>query len=215
MLRKRKAPVKEEPLLPLHDGASSSRNGTGSKISKGRRKKKASRWFSRRWFNSVALCCVCLGLTLGGILVAGPFLFPVWEPKHPLHKKVVEHAREIYARHGWHRGHHHHQTSKDSKKIAYEPFQCPNGSHGYLNDDYCDCLDGSDEPRTSACSHLLVRQPVFHCDTRGAALGSVGASEGTLEVIYASRVGDGVKDCANGSDETKEALHLVATKQSA
>jgi hypothetical protein len=66
---------------------------------------------------------------------------------------------------------------------------CPNGSIGYLNDDYCDCLeDGSDEPNTSACSHVLVQQPTFHC------------ADGTA-IIFASRVKDGVRDCLDGSDE--------------
>jgi protein kinase C substrate 80K-H len=65
---------------------------------------------------------------------------------------------------------------------------------GYLNDDYCDCLeDGSDEPNTSACSHVLVQQPTFHC------------TDGTA-VIFASRIMDGIKDCLDGSDE----LELVS-----
>jgi protein kinase C substrate 80K-H len=60
---------------------------------------------------------------------------------------------------------------------------------GYLNDDYCDCLeDGSDEPNTSACSHVLVQRPTFHC------------ADGTA-IIFASRVMDGIRDCPDGSDE--------------
>ncbi len=59
---------------------------------------------------------------------------------------------------------------------------------GFLNDDYCDCADGSDEPRTSACSHLLVRKKTFKC--------ADGHS-----FIYPSRIRDGVKDCPDGSDE--------------
>lgn len=62
---------------------------------------------------------------------------------------------------------------------------CPNG---VLNDDYCDCADGSDEPATSACSHLLIQQPTFHC------------RDGTL-VLFSSRVNDGIVDCPDGSDE--------------
>ena len=61
-------------------------------------------------------------------------------------------------------------------------------SYGRLNDDYCDCPDGSDEPNTSACSHLLVQQPTFHC------------ANGSL-VLFASRVSDGIQDCPDGSDE--------------
>jgi len=71
---------------------------------------------------------------------------------------------------------------------------CPDGSKGYLNDDYCDCSDGSDEPRTSACSDVLVHKPTFAC------------GDGSGLVIFASRVGDGVRDCSDGSDERERPL---------
>ena len=38
-------------------------------------------------------------------------------------------------------------------------FVCSDGSEiscAWVNDDYCDCLDGSDEPGTPACSHTKV-----------------------------------------------------------
>jgi hypothetical protein len=71
---------------------------------------------------------------------------------------------------------------------------CSNGAKGYLNDDYCDCSDGRDEPLTSACSHVLVQIGSFTCvDGSGT--------------IFASRVGDGVKDCADGSDERPTNKH--------
>jgi len=65
---------------------------------------------------------------------------------------------------------------------------CPDGTKGIWNDDYCDCSDGSDEPQTSACSHILVRTMSFAC-TDG------------LSFTYPSRVKDGIVDCADGSDE--------------
>lgn len=56
-----------------------------------------------------------------------------------------------------------------------------------FNDDYCDCRDGSDEPGTSACSHLR-RPPLFHCAEANKA-------------ISTAFVDDGVCDCCDGSDE--------------
>ncbi|KAF9935479.1 hypothetical protein BGZ65_003363 [Modicella reniformis] len=57
-----------------------------------------------------------------------------------------------------------------------------------INDDYCDCKDGSDEPGTSACG-----TGYFYCYN----IGHVGSS------IKTSRVNDGVCDpeCCDGSDE--------------
>ena len=64
---------------------------------------------------------------------------------------------------------------------------------GYLNDNYCDCLDtGADEPDTDACAHVTVGKPTFSCHNN---------NNNTTMVIFASRVRDGVPDCPNGSDE--------------
>ncbi|KAI1316738.1 hypothetical protein EDD11_009554 [Mortierella claussenii] len=57
-----------------------------------------------------------------------------------------------------------------------------------INDDYCDCPDGSDEPGTSACGNAY-----FYC----ANIGHVSS------YIQTSRLNDGVCDqeCCDGSDE--------------
>lgn len=46
-----------------------------------------------------------------------------------------------------------------------------------VNDDYCDCPDGTDEPGTSACPN-----GVYYCENKGFVPG----------VIRSSRVNDGV-----------------------
>jgi len=75
------------------------------------------------------------------------------------------------------------RVASDSDEI-----KCPDGTVGYVNDDFCDCIDGSDEPNTAACSYILVQRPTFTCDSG-------------RKTLFASRVGDGIRDCDDGSDE--------------
>lgn len=71
-----------------------------------------------------------------------------------------------------------------------ETFTCLDGSKkipfAHVNDDYCDCADGSDEPGSSAC-----RNAFFHCMNRGFKPVD----------IPSSRVNDQICDCCDGSDE--------------
>ncbi|KAG8371778.1 hypothetical protein BUALT_Bualt13G0123600 [Buddleja alternifolia] len=68
--------------------------------------------------------------------------------------------------------------------------KCKDGSQKFsksqLNDDFCDCPDGSDEPGTSACPNGK-----FYCKNAGHA----------PLFLYSSRVNDGICDCCDGSDE--------------
>ena len=68
---------------------------------------------------------------------------------------------------------------------------CPDGKRALINDDYCDCEDGSDEPGTSACSRKNVQKQTFRC------------KDGS-RTIYSSRVSDGITDCDDGSDEPQK-----------
>jgi len=67
-----------------------------------------------------------------------------------------------------------------------------------VNDDFCDCADGSDEPGTSACSNVILlpnyeipRTTGFHCVNKGFK----------STYIANSFVNDGICDCCDGSDE--------------
>ena len=68
-------------------------------------------------------------------------------------------------------------------------FKCTDGrlqiNMSAVNDDYCDCLDGSDEPGTSACANGK-----FFCAVE-------------RKYIPSSDVNDGICHCCDGSDEWK------------
>lgn len=92
---------------------------------------------------------------------------------------------------------HHYDAAKTSNS-----FQCFDGSKtipfSAVNDDICDCPDGSDEPGTPACSTLrngvVARLPdgwLFQCTNKGFS----------EQKISHSYVNDGICDCCDGSDE--------------
>ncbi|XRB02637.1 glucosidase 2 subunit beta [Pycnococcus provasolii] len=65
-----------------------------------------------------------------------------------------------------------------------------------INDDFCDCADGSDETETPACSHVHAK---FTCKNEAHV----------KKDISTTRIQDGVCDCCDGSDETAKSRRLV------
>ncbi|KAK9152919.1 hypothetical protein Sjap_000399 [Stephania japonica] len=79
---------------------------------------------------------------------------------------------------------------EDAKFYDSEIIACRDGSKSFsrerLNDDFCDCADGTDEPGTSACP-----EGKFYCRNEGS----------TPQLLFSSRVNDRLCDCCDGSDE--------------
>jgi len=80
--------------------------------------------------------------------------------------------------------------SKASFYQGSDKFKCFDGHASiplkFVNDDYCDCSDGSDEPGTAACSNGK-----FHCTNAGFRPMN----------LPSSRINDHICDCCDGSDE--------------
>ncbi|KAG7988250.1 hypothetical protein I3843_03G177800 [Carya illinoinensis] len=88
----------------------------------------------------------------------------------------------------------------DEKYFQPEVIKCKDGSKSFtrdrVNDDFCDCLDGTDEPGTSACP-----AGKFYCRNAGSI----------PRFIYSSRVNDRFCDCCDGSDEYDGSINCPNT----
>ncbi|KAJ8985342.1 hypothetical protein NQ317_008373 [Molorchus minor] len=87
----------------------------------------------------------------------------------------------------------HEKQAKFYLPNAENKFKCISSfeeiDYKRVNDDYCDCLDGSDEPGTNACPNGM-----FYCATQGF-------TKRFKKFIVSDKVNDGICDCCDGSDE--------------
>lgn len=83
---------------------------------------------------------------------------------------------------------------KEYRPTSNGEFKCKNSEqripYEQVNDDYCDCDDGTDEPSTSACPN-----GVYYCYTQ------TQKRKQSINSVPSGKVNDGICDCCDGSDE--------------
>ncbi|KAF7037780.1 hypothetical protein CFC21_048078 [Triticum aestivum] len=91
-------------------------------------------------------------------------------------------------------------SPQDEAYFAPQVIACRDGSGSFprsrLNDGYCDCTDGTDEPGTSACP-----EGKFYCINTGDL----------PRILFSSFVNDNICDCCDGSDEYESGIHCPNT----
>ncbi|KQK09755.1 hypothetical protein BRADI_2g50030v3 [Brachypodium distachyon] len=94
-------------------------------------------------------------------------------------------------------------SPQDEAYFVPQVIACRDGSGSFprsrLNDEYCDCADGTDEPGTSACP-----EGKFYCRNMGD----------TPRIVSSSFVNDKICDCCDGSDEYGSGTHCPHTCRS-
>ncbi|KNH05568.1 protein kinase C substrate protein [Perkinsela sp. CCAP 1560/4] len=83
---------------------------------------------------------------------------------------------------------------ENEERYQHSTFTCDDGTiipADRVNDNFCDCTNGEDEPGTSACSILTMHNKTFHCPNAGHR----------PKLLFRSQVDDGICDCCDGSDE--------------
>ncbi|KAF8413800.1 hypothetical protein HHK36_001793 [Tetracentron sinense] len=94
----------------------------------------------------------------------------------------------------------HISVVAEEKNFASEVIKCKDGTKSFtrarLNDGFCDCSDGTDEPGTSACP-----EGKFYCRNVGSK----------PQLLFSSRVNDLLCDCCDGSDEYDGSIHCPNT----
>lgn len=118
-----------------------------------------------------------------------PFNQPVKANRNEKKETTTKKDKHKYTNNGILRGVLEHDYFR--KYNTAQEFKCLDGKMSipfeWLNDDYCDCEDGSDEPSTNACL-----KGIFYCDTQ--------PFEHPI-FVHTSKVNDGICDCCDGSDE--------------